>query len=107
MATKNVTSTPENIDVEQDEERDRMEDEVRRQEVKRKTFPGGRKPKRRKLEKLVGLGEPQTKSNNMEISSEVGLGLGVGNTHVNIYGLLFGKYKWGWQFRAEHWLRLD
>ena len=36
-----------------------MEDEVRRQEVKRKTAPGGRKPKRRKLEKLVGWGEPQ------------------------------------------------
>ena len=38
----------------QPQERNRMEDEVRRQEVKRKTAPGGRKPKRRKLEKLVG-----------------------------------------------------
>ena len=67
-----------------------MEDEVRRQEVKRETAPGGRKPKRRKLEKLVGWGEPQTESDNFEISSvqrkniiEVGLGLGVGNMHVD------------------------
>jgi hypothetical protein len=79
VARVEVTSTPEVKQDELEEERNRMEDEVRRQEVKRKTAPGGRKPKRRKLEKLVGWGEPQAEPNNLENTSEIGLGLGVGN----------------------------
>ena len=54
VSTNNETPAPAETNVEQEEERNMMEDEVRRQEGKRKTAPGGRKPKRRKLEKLVG-----------------------------------------------------
>ena len=90
VVSRNLTTTPEDIEDELEEERNRIEDEVRRQEVKRKTAPGGRKPKRRNREKLVGWGEPQTEADNFEIGSvqrtnifEVGLGLGVGNMHIN------------------------
>ena len=83
VARVEVTSTPEVKQDELEEKRNRMEDEVRRQEVKRKTAPGGRKPKRRKLERLVGRGEPQAEpNNNLETTSEIGLGLGVGNMPI-------------------------
>ena len=42
------------MDSKLEEDRNKKEDESRRQESKRKGLPGGMKPKRRKLEKLVG-----------------------------------------------------
>ena len=44
------------MDSKLEEDRNKKEDESRRQESKRKGLTGGRKPKRRKLEKLVGWG---------------------------------------------------
>ena len=46
---RSVAATPESIDENLEEKINKMEDEVRRLEVKRKTAPGGRKPKRRTL----------------------------------------------------------
>ena len=71
------------MDSKLEEERNRMEDESRRQDSKRKEKPGGRKPKRRKLEKLVGWGDQQDETNDGGLSFEVVPGLGVGNMPNN------------------------
>ena len=55
-------------------------DAARRQDSKTKDdAPGGRKPKRRKLAKLVGWGDPQEDMNNPNLGFEVANGQGVGN----------------------------
>ena len=71
------------MDSKLEEERNRMEDESRRQDSKMKEIPGGRKPKRRKLEKLVGWGDPQDETNDGGLGFEVMSGLGFGNLPSN------------------------
>ena len=63
-----------------EEERNEIEDAARRQESKTKDdAPGGGKPKRRKLAKLVGWGDPQEDMKNPNLGFEVANGQGVGN----------------------------
>ena len=78
-----------------EEERNEVEDAIRRQEAKRKVAPGGRKPKGRKLAKLVGWGEPQDELDNTDLGFEVvnrqGVGIFTNDTnHGQFVDLGFG-----------------